>query len=448
MLGTTMTTASTRPTATEAFLTLLREATRDGSFVKLTLGLHAGADQTLKNVFVRPVTLRDGARLSFVYRHATRDITRNFSPREAVAQVGEMLGTAFLHAHLYTTAKSAQLKLRAGREPRLILGKPAHAAPPSTRHDREKQRSVSLTGARWLRALGVTTAEGRVMRGMESKLRQIEKFTELLQHLLAGANLSPVHQTDPESTPGSVDHLEGASSIPGQDSLVLADMGCGKGYLTFAAYECLRTAGVTGAQVQGIETRAELVELCNDIARENDFAGLRFRPGDIASAQLDRVDVLVALHACDTATDDAIARGIRAGARLILVSPCCHKEIRPQLVPPSALAGALRHGILLERHAEFVTDALRAALLEWAGYDTKVFEFIATEHTAKNLMIAATKRSAGLRPGASGTADPRRVGDRRSDGEAAAKVRELAACYGIGSQRLAANLNFPLVSIG
>jgi len=101
---------------------------------------------------------------------------------------------------------------------------------------------------------------------------------------------------------------------------------------------------------------------------------------------------LIALHACDTATDDAIAKGVKAGAKVIIVAPCCHKELSAQLVAPTVLAPALKHGILHEREAEFVTDALRAALLEWAGYETKVFEFISTEHTAKNLMITAMKR--------------------------------------------------------
>jgi len=114
---------------------------------------------------------------------------------------------------------------------------------------------------------------------------------------------------------------------------------------------------------------------------------------------------------------------------LILVAPCCHKELRPRLKPPTVLAGALRHGILLERQVEFVTDALRAALLEWAGYETKVFEFISTEHTGKNLMIAATKRE--------------RVGDRDA---AARRARELARFYGVQSQQLADRLGFDLAS--
>lgn len=136
--------------------------------------------------------------------------------------------------------------------------------------------------------------------------------------------------------------------------------------------------------------------------------------------------MLVALHACDTATDDAIAKDIAAGARLIVVSPCCQKELRPQLKSPPVLADALRHGIFQERQAEFVTDAMRAQLLECAGYRTKVFEFVSTEHTAKNLMITATKNQ-----------EP-------SDGDALRRLRDFARFYGIRSQRLAAHLGIEL----
>jgi len=226
---------------------------------------------------------------------------------------------------------------------------------------------------------------------------------------------------------GLVAASEDARTPAATDELMIVDMGCGKGYLTFAAYDWLRRSGGNAAMVRGIEARADLVELCNRAAQENRFDGLRFETGNIADANLDRADVLIALHACDTATDDAIAWGVRAGASLIIASPCCHRELRPQLRPPPVLADALRHGILLERQAEFVTDALRAALLEWAGYDTKVFEFISTEHTAKNLMIAATKRSG----------PPSRADDAR-------KVRELAAGYGICRQRLATHLGLDL----
>ncbi len=235
---------------------------------------------------------------------------------------------------------------------------------------------------------------------MAPKFRQIQKFSELVSHLLREAEL--------EAGP-----------------LRVVDMGCGKGYLTFAVSALLGER----AEVRGIESRPELVELCNRVAAAEGLAPrLAFAAGTIADAPLERPDVVIALHACDTATDDALARGLAAQARLLLVSPCCQKELRPQLTAPPVLADALRHGILQERQAEFVTDALRAQLLEWAGYRTRVFEFISTEHTAKNLMIAAIRAHP---PG-----DPGR----------AARLRAFAAFYGIRHQSLARQLGFDLAA--
>ena len=418
-----MATASAR----DKFLELLGAALSDETLVKLTLGAPHGADTTLRNVFVRRVALRAGPRLQFVYRHATRDVTKNLMPDDALARIKELLDSDFRSAHLFTTEMSAELEIRKGKA-RLRVGKAAHAAADSS-HDRAKQRFIDPQ-APWLRALGVAAADGIIRNEMGDKFRQINKFVEILSHLTA----------DWQSRPTTERRLH------------LVDMGCGKGYLTFAAYDWLQHNGWSDAEVVGIEARTELVGLCNRVARECGFDGLQFEAGTIDSFHLETlltpplsprdargegvrrtgeghaVDILVALHACDTATDDAIAKGVEAGASLILVAPCCHKELRPQLRAPPALAGALKHGILRERQAEFVTDALRAALLEWAGYETKVFEFISTEHTARNLMIAAAKRV--------------RAGNRE---DPARQARELAAFYGIEKQRLAEKLDFPLL---
>jgi hypothetical protein len=207
--------------------------------------------------------------------------------------------------------------------------------------------------------------------------------------------------------------------------LQIADMGSGKGYLTFAVAALLGPR----AKVHGIESRPALVALCNQVAATTGFSDrLTFSAGTIADASIKHLDVLIALHACDTATDDALARGISSGARLLVVAPCCQKELRPQLTAPPVLSDALRHGIFQERQAEFVTDALRAQLLEWAGYRTKVFEFISTEHTAKNVMIAAIKRT-----------------DTGNNATAAAeRIRRFAEFYGIRTQRLAQHLGVAL----
>lgn len=389
----------------QRFLELFGGAVADGSLVRLTLGDPAGREKGPEKILVRAVALKGGPHLSFVYRYADRDVTRNLPPAEGIALVGDVLGSGFRAGFLSTTACTAEISVREGRKVRFVVGRPAQTEPPDTAHDRTKPRLVDPQSP-WLRALGVTDARGAVRFDMAAKFRQIHRFVELLDPLLRDA------------------------LPPDRRDVRLVDMGCGKGYLTFAAYEHLRRSGRDAAQVTGVEARAELVDLCNRVAREQGYEGLAFHAGTIDAWSAGRADVVVALHACDTATDDALAKGAGAGAALIVVSPCCHKELRPQIRPPAVLAPALRHGIFLEREAEFVTDALRAALLEWAGYETRVFEFVSPEHTARNLMIAAVRRRA------------------RGDGSdaRARAARELAAFYGIREQRLARRLGLDLAA--
>jgi SAM-dependent methyltransferase len=386
----------------EDFLAQLGASIREGRLVKLTLGKPRGADASLRNLLVRPVTLRGEPHLSFVWRHARQDITKNHPPEEAITQLAALIGTDFHSAHLFTAEQMTQLEYNKKGAPRLAYGPPA-AETTDGEHDRPKQRLLTAQSSPWLEKLGVTSATGAVREGLADKHRQIHKFVEILSHLAADAAL-PTHR-----------------------ALEITDMGCGKGYLTFATHDYFNLVAQRPAHVRGIEARDELVTLCNRIARDTARPNLNFVQGSIATAPVPALDVLIALHACDTATDDALAKGVQAGAALLVVSPCCQKELRPQLVAAPVLAPALRHGIFQERHAEFATDALRALLLDWAGYETKVFEFISTEHTARNLMIAGTRRTGPARTEA-----------------AAQAVRELAAFYGIRSQALARQLYFDL----
>ncbi len=315
------------------------------------------------------------------------------APGELPPLLEELLGRDFASAHLFTSAGSWQLERR--RKGWRLSQARAAAPAPAGGHDRAKDRAVSLD-PRWLGALGVLDAKGRPKRGMEAKRRQIHRFAELLEHLL------------------------GKASGP----LRLVDMGCGKGYLTFAAYELLRQRD-GAAVVTGVERRPELAAASEALARRLGYEGLSFVPGDIADVPLAEVDVVVALHACDTATDDALARGVEAKARFLVVAPCCHKELRPQLASPEGLDSLLHHGVLRTRQADMVTDALRASLLEASGYRARVVEFISPEHTDKNLMITAERRD---RPRAGAEEEPRR----------------LARAFGVHEQRLAGHLAYPL----
>ena len=213
-------------------------------------------------------------------------------------------------------------------------------------------------------------ADGHVRERMGDKHRQIQRYTEILSHLFHDLGW----QRD-------------------QAAPVIADMGSGKAYLTFAVWQLLRRQMGVKARIIGVEERPELVHTCTALASRIGAEGLEFQTGDIASAELPAIDGLIALHACNTATDASILRGIGSGARLIVVAPCCHKEVRPQLGSPEALAPVLAHGLFKERFAEWVTDGLRTLFLEWAGYKVRVIEFVDAGHTPKNLMLAAVRVS-------------------------------------------------------
>ena len=385
----------------DRFLTALREALTDGSLVKLTLGKPRDPADDRRNLYVRPVTLQAGPRWSCVWRHRNRDITKNLPTAEAVATLPDLIGPTFRDAHLFTPALQAQLETQADDTVRVkfrVLAEAPSLAP--TAHDRTKTRALPPASP-WLRSLGVTDELGRPRPGQAAKFRQIQHYGELLIPLAEAAGL--------------------ARDQPAR----IADMGCGKGYLTFAV------ADLWGdhAEVQGVETRRDLVAAANRIATSSGFTRLRFSAGRIGEVDTGPLDLLIALHACDTATDDALAAGIAAGARLLVVAPCCQKELRPQLQPATVLAPALRHGIFAERHAEFLTDALRALLLEAAGWHTRVSEFISTEHTARNLMLAAWR-------------GPGRI-DRAA---ALAQAQALAALYGVTRHRLADHLGLSLTA--
>jgi SAM-dependent methyltransferase len=384
----------------EKFFASLDESLAGGHFGKLTLARYRGPDADLKNVYVRRVELKGGERLSFLYRYKTRDIVKNHAVEDGRRMLREMLGAEFASGHLFTSKEVLQLEFNRKGESRLVTHQPTFASAPAAEHDRRKRRTIDAAGSLYLRALGVTNERGEVRPAMGDKFRQINKFVEII----AG--------------------LYGSSTLAGREDISVVDMGSGKGYLTFAIYDYFANVLGLRASVTGVEARPELVELCNDTARLAGFERLSFHPGYIQDFELPRTDVLIALHACDTATDDAIHKGIAAGASVIVTAPCCHKEVKPQIEMPESLRAVLRHGHLLEREAESVTDSLRALLLESAGYRVKVFEFISTEHTRKNTMIAAVRYD---------VAASREATNREA---ALREYRALKEFYGIREQRL------------
>lgn len=361
--------ASTAPDARGQFLRLLADALELGSLSKLVLARHVGADQSLQRIIAKPLLVKGQPSLSLVYRHQTRDITRNVPVEQAQALVAELLPDSFRNAHLFTTDGEVQLAFSKKGKPMLqrhVAQAPREAAP-AAGHDREKKRYLELSRP-FLRDLGVTDGQGALIPSMSRKWKQINKFIEVFDHALASAPL--------------------ASAQP----LRVADFGSGKGYLTFAMHDYLRNSMGREAQVTGVELRQDMVDLCNTAAARLEHPGLVFECGDVRSVVPEAIEVMIALHACDIATDYAIHTGIRCNAAIIMCSPCCHKQVRPQLQSPGLLQPMLQYGLHLGQQAEMLTDSLRALYLEACGYETKVFEFISLEHTNKNKMILAVKR--------------------------------------------------------
>lgn len=341
----------------------------DSSFVRLVLSKPVNTELPQK-IFGRAVKLRGALYLSLTLRHPTRDVTQNLTLPEVTPWLAQQLGQNFRSGLLGTTTRDWQFIFKEDGAARLIDHRPADKNAPAREHDQKHAGLLDASARDWLAGLGILDLEGKVRASMADKHRQINHYLEIVSHLARECGWVGVALPQP---------------------LHFADMGCGKGYLTFGLWHLFARTWKQPIRVTGVESRTELVTATNNLARRVHADGLEFVRGEIAVAKLASVDALIALHACNTATDDAIRRGIELGAKLIVVAPCCHKEIRPQLGKPEPLAAVLRHGIMEERMAEWATDGLRALFLEWAGYRTKLMEFIGGEHTPKNLMIAAVR---------------------------------------------------------
>ncbi|MGH1337621.1 MAG: methyltransferase [Aureispira sp.] len=348
------------PTAT--FLDTLLDSLQEGYFVKLTLSKSAPKTATLQNIYGRLILVKGQRQLSLTYRYPTQDIVKNLPFKEALSNISERLGRDFLIATLRTTRQDLVLQYNKKRRARLQKQQPSIRKAPTLDHNQAKQYLIE-EDAPFLEQLGLAKS-GRVLKEHQDKYRQINKYVEIMAGLLA--------------------------PLPDHQPLQIVDMGSGKGYLTFALAHYLQQQNKT-AQITGIELREHLTQFCNQQAQVLEWPHLQFVAQDIGVYK-GPIDVLIALHACNTATDLALSKGIKSQASVVVVAPCCHRQVRQDLSPPdSAWKGVLKHGILLERQAELLTDSIRALLLEAEGYKSKVFEFISSEHTAKNLMITGIR---------------------------------------------------------
>lgn len=347
------------------FFDALVNAIEKDIFVKITLSKPSNKSDGLRNVYIRLIKIKEEQQLSFTYRYKTNDQVKNHSIAESKKILQELLEGNFKIGTLFTLEEDFSLRISKKGKVSVIKAHASFANKPPETHDQPKKKRAEL--GKYLNLLGIIDADGVVIPKMADKFRQINKYLEIIENLIKNADL------------------------PKQVNIV--DMGSGKGYLTFALYDYLVNQKKMEVKVTGIEQRDELVEFCNKTAASCEFENLVFENCTIQDYNPKKIDILIALHACDTATDDALSKAVAANANLIITAPCCHKQIRQQLKGKEQESPILKFGIFKERQYEMVTDTIRALILEKHQYNTKVFEFISNEHTRKNVMLVGEKSS-------------------------------------------------------
>lgn len=346
----------------EELLSIINESVNSHNVVKITLSKPYQIEMV--KVVVRPVNIKGEDLLNFHYTYPTNDKTKNLEIFHAVSEL-EQLSKGFKAINLFTSDNHFTYLVNKKGKGRLLKTKNKDVPKPKEQqHDRVKYKRAPLDSG-YLFHLGVTTKEGQLVPKMSDKYRQINKYLEIIDDML--------------------------KTYSGQ-SIRVVDMGSGKGYLTFALYDFLTKKGLEPTVI-GVEYRQDLVDKCNDVAEKCGFKNLSFEKNTIQDYQDEEIDLLIALHACDTATDDAIHKGLVAQSKYVVCAPCCHKQLRQSTKGQSFDNPLMKFGIFQERQFEMLTDTIRALILESEGYKTKVFEFISNEHTRKNVMLIGEKRN-------------------------------------------------------
>lgn len=344
---------------------LLHQAISSGALIQLTLSRPVQASSVSK-VTIRPVVFNNHQRYQWTSRRGPQEFHENLTPEELLERVGAAFANKYADLHWF--AADADMTVRQKPDGRCQIKRkpPTKVAEPLT-HNRSRQYLLPENQpCPFLQAMGVMSATGHVHASMYHKFRQINRYLEFVDDIY------------PE--------------LPSTGPVHVVDCGCGKSYLTFAVHHYLTVIKSREAVIVGLDLKQEVIEKCRAIVKQLDLNGLEFVAGDIQSYQPQMpVHLVVSLHACDTATDDALAQALCWKAKVIFAVPCCQHEIARQL-PATTLAGLTGYGLLKERFAADVTDALRARYLETQGYRTQIVEFIELEHTPKNLLIRAVHR--------------------------------------------------------
>ncbi len=322
----------------------------------------------VSKIKIRPVLIREELLYQESRFEGTQVFHENKTADEVIALITEVMAGGFKQLDIYTRDWEATALVGKKGNVTLKKRKSEDLRIPDLSHNRKKQyllkESVPVS---FLQDLGVQTAEGKIVRSRYDKFRQINRFLEFIEDVLP--------------------------ALPTGRPIRIIDFGCGKSYLTFAMYYYLKILKHYDVDMMGLDLKEEVIRYCNELSKKYGYENLHFYQGDIKDFdRAENVDMVVSLHACDTATDYALAKGIKWGAGVILAVPCCQHELNGQM-QCDALEAVFSYGLIRERSAALFTDALRAALMEAEGYDTQILEFIDMEHTPKNIMIRGILRN-------------------------------------------------------
>ena len=317
-----------------------------------------------KKVTVKPVVLKEELKFQFAYILDRNTVHKNLNTDEAIEELKDLFNI-YKQGVLYTGEGDYQLLINKKGKVKIIKNKATKTIDLNALTHNRKKKYVIEEGVPcdFLERLGVMDSEGNVFKSKFDKFRQLNKYLEVMEGSLKTLDLSR--------------------------KLRIVDFGSGKAYLTFALYWYLVQKLGVEVEIVGLDLKKNVIELCNNIADELGYKDLSFKMGDIKGyTEFDEVDVVITLHACNTATDDAIVKAVKWNAKLIMTVPCCQQELFKQ-IHSEVMSPLMKHGTIKERIASLVTDSIRGNLLEALGYNVEIFEFIETEHTPKNLVIRA-----------------------------------------------------------
>lgn len=322
-------------------------------------------EEGFTKVDIKPVLIRDQVKLQFAYNHKNKVWHKNLDPREAIMEVEELLSDIFKQGNIFTKKADYQILISKKGKVSILKKKPTKEEVDLS-HDRKKTYIIEDgEPVDFLVKLGVMNEKGKVVSKRYDKFKQINRFLEMVEDIIPKLNKDK--------------------------TLQIIDFGCGKSYLTFALYHYLVNILELNVNIIGLDLKMDVINFCNELSQELNFDKLKFIHGDIKDYEgLFDVDMVVTLHACDTATDAALVKAVSWNAKVILSVPCCQHEFYNK-IDNKVLEPMLNHGIIKEKLASLVTDSLRANVLEILGYDVQLLEFIDMEHTPKNILIRAVK---------------------------------------------------------